>query len=358
MNRRLALVAVFSLFVGLLPATASGAWTYDMIFPLIPDPGYSDNFGDPRGGSRSHGGIDIMSPKMTPIVAVASGTIGWMHNEQGGDCCDLELQHDDGYESWYIHMNNDTPGTDDGQGWGFAPGISQGVHVVAGELIGWVGDSGNAENSGSHLHFELHDQEGNRINPYMHLNAATRIGIPIDGNYNGPFWDDEGNAHEANINRLADLGVTSGCGIGHFCPNVEVSRAQMATFIKRSLDMPPSATNWFGDDNGSVHEADINSIADEGITLGCGNGSYCPDDYISREHMAVFLARAFNLPASNDNPFNDISGNQYTWAIQALAAAGITSGCGNGEFCADDPVTRAQMATFLVNAIDWAETQS
>jgi putative cell wall-binding protein len=99
-----------------------------------------------------------------------------MHDEQGGNCCAMALRHDDGWESWYIHLNNDTPGTDDGQGWGFAPGIESGVHVAEGQLIGWVGDSGNAEWAGSHLHFELHDTTGTPVNPYPHLVAAETIG--------------------------------------------------------------------------------------------------------------------------------------------------------------------------------------
>ena len=116
MNCRTTIVVVLMMFIGMVPLPSSAQWTYDMFFPLIPDPGYKDNFGDPRSGGRAHEGIDIMSPKMTPVIAVAAGTVGWMQNEQGGNCCAMELKHDDGYESWYIHLNNDTPGTDDGLG--------------------------------------------------------------------------------------------------------------------------------------------------------------------------------------------------------------------------------------------------
>ncbi|NND03835.1 MAG: M23 family metallopeptidase, partial [Acidimicrobiia bacterium] len=132
---------------------------YDMYFPIQGGASYTNNFGDCRGGSgcpRTHEGIDILKPKMTPVLAVASGYVGWMHDEQGGDCCAFEINHDDGWESWYIHLNNDTPGTDDGQGWGFAPGVEPGARIEAGQLIGWVGDSGNAESTAPHLHFELH----------------------------------------------------------------------------------------------------------------------------------------------------------------------------------------------------------
>ena len=146
---------------------------YRLIFPVEKDYRYSDTFGACRSGcTRRHEGIDIMSPKMTKVFAAASGTVGWMHNQQGGKCCAMSLNHDDGWETWYIHLNNDTPGTDDGKGWGFAPGITSGVRVEAGQLIAFVGDSGNAENSGSHLHFELMRAGRDKINPYPHLKAA------------------------------------------------------------------------------------------------------------------------------------------------------------------------------------------
>jgi hypothetical protein len=114
-----------------------------------------------------------MAAKMTPVVATASGTVGWVHDVQGGNCCAMQLVHDDGYSSWYIHLNNDTPGTDDGQGWGFAPGIATGVHVAAGQLIGYVGDSGNAEAAPPHVHFELRDPSGVAFDPYPSLLGAT-----------------------------------------------------------------------------------------------------------------------------------------------------------------------------------------
>lgn len=347
-------MAALALVVSLVPAPTNAQSTYDMIFPVIPDPGYTDTFGAPRGGGRTHEGTDIMAPKMTPVVAVANGTVGWMHDEQGGDCCALEINHDDGYESWYIHLNNDTPGTDDGLGWGFAEGITQGARVYAGQLIGWVGDSGNAENSGSHLHFELHAPDGTVLNPFEHLNAATRLDAPIEsGTFSGTFWDDDGSVHEVNIDRLAALGVTGGCAPYQYCPDDSVTRAQMATFLMRALDLPLSEQDWFDDDNGSTHEDGINALAAAGISSGCTADSFCGGDFITREHMATFMARAFDLPASSDNPFADVTDNQHTWAIRALAAAGITSGCGNGDYCPADPVTRAQMASFLIRAIDW-----
>ena len=175
-----------------------------MVFPVVGDVSYTDTFGDPRGGGRTHEGQDLLADKMTPVVAVAAGTVGWMHNEQGGNCCAMALEHDDGWASWYIHLNNDTPGTDDGLGWGFAVGIEPGVHVEAGQLIGFVGDSGNAEATVPHLHFELHDPEGTPANSYDALVQAPVVsptGPPISNR--GCDFDGDG---------MFDLAVGGGSG--------------------------------------------------------------------------------------------------------------------------------------------------
>lgn len=177
-------VALATSLSGMVPPAAAAADSiYPMVFPLAGPNSYTDTFGAPRSGGRTHAGIDILADKMVPVVAVASGTVGWMHDERGGKCCAMALNHDDGWTSWYIHLNNDTPGTDDGQGWGFAPGIESGVHVETGQLIGWVGDSGNAEWTVSHLHFELHRPDGSITNPYPSLLAASDpllIDTPIE----------------------------------------------------------------------------------------------------------------------------------------------------------------------------------
>ncbi len=133
---------------------------------------YSDSFGAPRPGGRSHEGIDIFAEKMTPVVAIAGGTVTFMRNGVGGDCCTLRIRHDDGRSSLYLHLNNDTPGTDDGQGYGIAEGIQVGSVVSAGTVIGFVGDSGNAEGTPPHLHIEIADASGTELNPYPLLRIA------------------------------------------------------------------------------------------------------------------------------------------------------------------------------------------
>lgn len=162
---------------------------YTLTFPVAGTNWYEDWFWASRGSGLHHA-QDLMSPKMTPVVAAASGKVTWINWSQNPAdlnperCCSLVITHDDGWQSWYIHLNNDTPGTDDGLGWGIAPEVGLGTRVAAGDLIGWVGDSGNAENTGPHLHFELYDPDGVLVNPHDSLLAAegrahcgiTRVG--------------------------------------------------------------------------------------------------------------------------------------------------------------------------------------
>jgi len=149
---------------------------YNLTFPVDGPHYFSDTF----WAGRSHGyhqGQDIMAEKMVPIVAVADGyvrLVNWTSSQSMNPdrCCSLVLRHDDGWESWYIHLNNDTPGTDDGEGWGIVEGITPGTRVKAGQHIAWVGDSGNAEYVAPQLHFELRDPSLTIVNPYRALVAA------------------------------------------------------------------------------------------------------------------------------------------------------------------------------------------
>jgi putative cell wall-binding protein len=164
------------------PAVAAEDEVYPIVFPVVGDVYYTDTFGACRAGcSRPHLGNDLMTYgyKGVPVVAAHDGVIRNTSTALGRACCAIwGLRADDGWESWYIHMNNDTPFTDDGKGWGFAPGIDVGTRVTAGQLIGWVGDSGNAENTGPHIQFELHKPDGTVISPYASLQAATRVDLP------------------------------------------------------------------------------------------------------------------------------------------------------------------------------------
>jgi murein DD-endopeptidase MepM/ murein hydrolase activator NlpD len=134
---------------------------------------FSDTWGASRSGGRGHTGTDIMSPKGTWVVAVDDGVVERLDwNRLSG--WNIMIRHADGWTSHYLHLNNDTPGTDDGEGGeetAFLEGLDIGSFVRAGDVIGFVGDSGNAEHTGSHTHFELH-VDGKKVDPYPFLEEA------------------------------------------------------------------------------------------------------------------------------------------------------------------------------------------
>ncbi|MGE0002474.1 MAG: M23 family metallopeptidase [Fimbriimonadaceae bacterium] len=154
--------------------------TLPIIYPVLGGTKLVDTFLASRGGgSRRHHGQDLMAPKMTPLVATFDGTISLRSNPSHYW---LTLTGEDGWEAVYMHINNDLPGTDNGRGGGrfaFAPGIRDGAAVRAGEMLGWVGDSGNAEGTGPHLHFELHTPEGHVVNAVYSLEAADMVEAPV-----------------------------------------------------------------------------------------------------------------------------------------------------------------------------------
>ena len=161
------------------------------------------------------------------------------------------------------------------------------------------------------------------------------------------FDDISGHPFQDDIIWLADQEITAGCETYRFCPDQPVTRAQMASFIVRATQLPPTANDYFDDDDGTTHEANIDALAASGVTLGCSTGRYCPDDTVTRAQMASFLVRAFDLPETEQDFFGDDTGSTHEESINRLAASGVTFGCEDGVFCPDGPVTRGQMAAFL-----------
>ena len=168
-----------------------------------------------------------------------------------------------------------------------------------------------------------------------------------------------GSTFDRDIRWLADRGITRGCDPPaslRFCPDRTVTREQMAAFLVRALDLPPSTRNRFRDDDGSIFEQDIEALAAAGITKGCNppaNDRFCPGAPVTREQMAAFLVRAYGLSNSSSNPFRDLGSSAFRAEIRALAAAGVTRGCNppaNDRFCPREPVPREQMAAFLRRA--------
>lgn len=177
----------------------------------------------------------------------------------------------------------------------------------------------------------------------------------------GTFFDDNGSVHEADIEAIAAAGVTVGCNPPfntRYCPLDPVTRGAMAAFLARALDLPDADIDYFLDDDISVFEADINAIAAAGITFGCNppqNDLYCPTSTLRRGQLASMLVRAFAYEASDLDRFTDDDGLVHESDIQAIAAAGVTHGCNpplNTLFCPLQPVLRDQMASFLSRALE------
>jgi len=172
----------------------------------------------------------------------------------------------------------------------------------------------------------------------------------------GYFTDDDGTVHERNIDALRAAGITKGCNPPantRFCPSNSVTRAEMATFLVRALNLPATSSDYFADDDGNIHESAINALRTAGITTGCrpSGDRYCPDEAVTRGQMAAFLVRGFGLARSTTDAFTDDNDNIFEGDINALAAAGITVGCAPQRFCPTRTVSRGEMATFLTRAV-------
>lgn len=229
-----------TLVAGAVGAAGSDGWTNvdenstevrDIAYPLADDEGfYSDTWLYPRG-SRRHLGTDLMADKLVPILAANSGCITYLSYGGPGGSNMLTLTDDDGWQYRYIHINNDSPGTDDGANpyeWAFANGLQEGDCVQRGAHISFVGDSGNAEWTLPHLHFEIRRPDGNWINPFHSVEAARAadranppapvsvecvpgdrtapVGTPDDASARG-YWliDEAGVVYPVNAPHLGDL---------------------------------------------------------------------------------------------------------------------------------------------------------
>lgn len=183
------------------------------------------------------------------------------------------------------------------------------------------------------------------------INAGTPL--------NHRFADAIGHLFENDIEWAADAGITKGCNPPantEFCPNQPVSREVMAAFLARALNLPATTTDYFTDDDDSIFESEINRLAAAGITKGCGTQLYCPDDVVDRGQMAAFLVRALGLKDDGGGDlFDDDDTSIFERDIDRLGTAGITRGCNppdNNLYCPDLAVDRGAMTAFLHRALD------
>ena len=360
----------------------------DLTFPVAsPEDGvsFADTFLALRGGgSRLHAATDLMAPKHRAVHAAVAGTITWAPPTQPSYGWMLSVRGDDGLAYHYVHLNNDTPEkgadgrwNDDGKGGiehAYAPrivaaieanGSARGLRVERGELLGWLGDSGNAENTGSHVHFEIedHDDAGvYRINPYDSLVAARARGdVPQpsaaapSSTFSARFRDvDLAGAHATPIERLAEAGIVTGCATDRYCPHDAVTRGDLAAFVAAALELEPDGAPRFSDvAGGDANAGAIAAVDEAGILNGYGDGRFGPHTALSRAQLATMLVQAFDVPGvRTPAPFHDVpAGGVHAANIAAAHAAGLTTGCEDGSvYCGSRDVTRGQIASFIDRA--------
>jgi hypothetical protein len=162
----------------LLTAGAANAAVPRLVFPILGEANWEDDFGDPRG-QGSHEGNDILAPWRAPVLAAEAGTVKF-HTTSARAGCMLYLNGKSGTQYLYIHLNNDLTAENDNQGRcvpgiAYAKGLKDGAKVAAGEVIAYNGDSGDANGLHHHLHFEVHPGGGGAVNPHKHLKKARRL---------------------------------------------------------------------------------------------------------------------------------------------------------------------------------------
>jgi len=153
-----------------------------LIFPVVGQTTYHDDFGDPRPQGK-HEGNDLLAARLSPAVAAEAGKIKfWTHSATAG--CMLYLYGKSGTTYLYIHLNNDLTDKHDNKGkcvagTAYMTGLKDGATVQAGQQIGFVGDSGDAEGT-YHLHFEVHPNDGDAVSPFPYLQKAVHLLVPVN----------------------------------------------------------------------------------------------------------------------------------------------------------------------------------
>ena len=378
MPRRPTLLLGLLLVAVLVPAVpgAAGASTdyqqvVDLTFPFTEDTSvhWPDTYDASRGGGRHHQATDLMVDYGTPVHAVLGGTVTRAGN--GGWGFTVTIDGPDGRSYHYLHLGRD----DRPRSEAIPPEVTEGTQVQRGQLIGFAGCSGSAScGGGEHLHLEIHDDrvqdpydyhDHERINPHPSLQAAVDRGdfpgrTSPTHNAEGSDWRfadvPPHGVHHDDIVALADAELTAGCDASGslFCPTNDVTRAQMARFLANAAGLEPGEATFDDVPEGSEFADDIAAIADAGITDGCDAGPdmFCPDRIVTRGQMAKFLVAAARLP-EGDATFDDVpADSEFADDIAAIADAKVTLGCDEdgANYCPDEDVRRAQIATFMVRA--------
>jgi hypothetical protein len=345
--------------------------------PTLTNVTFGNNLGDNYGGGINN---DASSPVLTNVTFSGNFTYygegSAMNNENGSNPQIRDTifwGNPAGTGGAQIHNTAGSPVIADSVIQGGCPAESICTNIITADpLLGALGNYGgfttifpllensSAINAGNDATCAATDQRG----------VARPLGAHCDmGSYEYPYpiFADVPFTHWANtfVERLYLSKITGGCTIAPltYCPEAGVTRGQMAVFLLRSMYgatyTPPTATGTvFGDVAANYWAAAwIEQLAAEGITGGCGSSNYCPNTPVTRDQMAVFLLRAEHgnayIPPAATGVFADVPAGYWAapW-IEQLAAEGITGGCSVDNYCPTTVVNRAQMAVFLVTTFN------
>lgn len=176
------------------------------------------------------------------------------------------------------------------------------------------------------------------------------------------FTDTSGNTHEASIECIVAWEVARGTSETTYSPGLQVPRDQMASFIAQKIaaagrQLPSSPPDAFSDDDGNVHEPNINALAALGVVRGDEEGNYNPEELVTRAQMATFINQAHEVVAgarhtSDQDFFTDDDGSVHEPNINGLASVGVVAGVGGGKYEPAGAVSRGAMASFVARELD------
>ncbi|HEY3472967.1 MAG TPA: S-layer homology domain-containing protein [Anaerolineales bacterium] len=308
---------------------------------------------------------NILDSTSVPVPPHSGNWIAWLGGEDGERALlyqpNINIVNPTYLRVWYWIGSEDICFQDTGV-----------VAVNAAEIFSWTLCENNNTSGWVPLDLNLSAYDGQAVNLLFQVvtDGQRNSNLFLDDVSLYPIFADVSFQYwaESFVQRLSKAGITGGCGSNPplYCPEGTVTRAQMAVFLERGIHgssyspAAPGTSTGFSDVPVTYWAAPwIKQLAADGITGGCGAGTYCPEGAVTRAQMAVFLLRskhgaAYTPPAVGASTgFSDVPTTYWAAAwIKQLVAEGITSGCGTSTYCPEAPVTRAQMAVFLVKTFN------
>ena len=317
-----------AMLVVLLPRVAYAE--RNILFPVLGGGQYSNDY-DGRRASGRHEATDIFAAKHTPLVAAVDGTITYVGYPQPSWGYMVQITDRDGYQYNYIHMNNDTPGTDDGRGGpmnAYAADMKVGNRVARGQLVGWVGDSGNAEHTPPHLHFEVVRPDGTTVNPYELLKKSS-IKYTIDNRAEYPQLPNENlpyGMHEPGINLAignlieSESGQEIVTGAGRKGgPHVKVYKSNMAFSGKHFFAYDKNFTGGVDVATGDIDGDGVDEII---TAAGRGGGPHIKVFKADGREIASFFAYDKNFTGGVFVAAGDVDGDGKAEIVTGPGAGG------------------------------------